>query len=93
MVIAIISDAYSICSKEMKQKPKVNVTNEIYQYCMQRIERLPFGVGEEFRVRRRQAEAELERKQQEVEAKAAELEQRVAAGGRPDALVRLRLER
>jgi hypothetical protein len=52
MVIAIISDAYTVCSEKMKLKPKVNLTVEIYGYFLHKIEHLPYGVGIKFKQKR-----------------------------------------
>lgn len=55
MIIAIISDAYSVCSEEMKQKDTVNVVKEVNDYMIETIEALPCGIGPFFRQRRLQA--------------------------------------
>jgi hypothetical protein len=63
-VIAIISDAYSTCSAEMKLK-KVNITKEMYFFVLDHIESIPFGVGNKIQRKRHAAErmvkAEAER--------------------------------
>jgi hypothetical protein len=41
MLIAIISDAYTVCREKMQNKPKVDLVGEIYQYLKDTMETLP----------------------------------------------------
>jgi hypothetical protein len=52
MVIAIISDAYSVCSERMRNKPKVNLTKEMYAHLFEMAEEMPFGIGDMIRKHR-----------------------------------------
>jgi hypothetical protein len=45
MVIAIISDAYSVCSQQMREKPTVHLRKEVYSFIFEHLEQLPWGIG------------------------------------------------
>jgi hypothetical protein len=65
MVIAIISDAYSVCSEEMRKKQKVNLTKELYHHIVEELlEKLPCGVGMRIRQQRLAAEKRVNQSKQ-----------------------------
>jgi hypothetical protein len=70
MVIAIISDAHSMCSEEMRSKPKVNLMQELYKHIFEDIEALPCGVGGHIRQNRLEAEKKLSRTKERAKLKA-----------------------
>jgi hypothetical protein len=81
MIIAIISDAYSVCSAKMKLKPKLNLTREIYAYTTAQIESLPFGVGRRFREVRLRTDREIAHRAEQMALKMEEMADGVAAVG------------
>jgi hypothetical protein len=70
MVIAIISDAYSVCASKMRNKPKVNILGEVTDYFLDVADSMPF-IGPMFEKHRNQVKEQLAKSLEQVK-KAAE---------------------